>query len=100
MIHGIRALCSEFGFEELLVALEAFDVAPPHPDISSIDNESRRCTQDIEDCNVQRERDVEENNPQIELDAEEISLQTMIFMARLGLAASLLAQSRRSEMGT
>jgi hypothetical protein len=46
-IDGLRALCSEFGFAELLSALEAFDAAPPHAGVWSIEDESRRRIHDV-----------------------------------------------------
>jgi hypothetical protein len=48
-IDDLRTLCSEFGFEELLSALKAFDAPLPRESISSIDDETRRRGRKVEE---------------------------------------------------
>jgi hypothetical protein len=48
-IDDLRVLCSEFGFAELLSALEAFGAAHLHRSDSSIEDESRRRVCDVEE---------------------------------------------------
>jgi hypothetical protein len=57
-VDDLRTFSSEFGFEELLVGLNAFDAPPPHGRVSSIEEKSRRRVREFEENNMQLEHNV------------------------------------------
>jgi hypothetical protein len=57
-IDDLQALCSEFGFAELLLAMESFGEVPWHGGIPTIEHEPRRRVHDVEKKTLQLERNV------------------------------------------
>jgi hypothetical protein len=57
-IDCLRSLCSEFGLEETLSALKAFEASPPYAGVSSIEDESRRRVRDVEEKSLQLDGEI------------------------------------------